>query len=354
MSTRRILGWLGAAAGIAAAGGAAAALRQRHIRARKGAGDEIAFGSLSSHPVPVTTSDGLVLHAEIDDYEPAEGERVAADEPTIIFVHGFVLNRNCWHFQRAAYRDQVRTVVYDQRSHGKSARSPESGCTIEQLGKDLKAVIDQTSSHGPLILVGHSMGGMTILSLAEQFPEFFRERVIGVGLIATAATDLEPGKIVFPLVPGLVGAALATRVVGGLARGHHGVDRLRKIGHKPARLITGAFAFGTSVPPTYSRFVHDMIARTPFRVIADFFPALADVSLEGAFDVLAGVPAVIACGTSDRITPVQLSRAIHHGVPDSDLLEIERNGHMVILESHEAINTLLDGLIAQSQHQAAR
>ena len=74
-------------------------------------------------------------------------------------------------------------VLYDQRSHGRSERAPRESCTIEQLGHDLDAVIRALAPEGPLVLVGHSMGGMTIMALAEQNPELFTERVVGVALV---------------------------------------------------------------------------------------------------------------------------------------------------------------------------
>ena len=40
------------------------------------------------------------------------------------------------------------------------------------------------------MLVGHSMGGMTIMALAEQRPELFAERVAGVALISTSAGEV--------------------------------------------------------------------------------------------------------------------------------------------------------------------
>ena len=47
-------------------------------------------------------------------------------------------------------------------------------------------MIDRTAPDGPLVLVGHSMGGMTIMAFAELFPELFGDRVVGTVLMATS------------------------------------------------------------------------------------------------------------------------------------------------------------------------
>ncbi|CAM5486038.1 Alpha/beta hydrolase OS=Streptomyces alboniger OX=132473 GN=CP975_21200 PE=4 SV=1 [Streptomyces alboniger] len=58
--------------------------------------------------------------------------------------------------------------------------------SIEQLGADLKTVIDAAVPEGPIVLVGHSMGGMTVMALADEFPDLVRERVVAVALVGTS------------------------------------------------------------------------------------------------------------------------------------------------------------------------
>ena len=90
--------------------------------------------------------------------------------PTIVFSHGYALSLDSWHFQRKALRGRYRLVFWDQRGHGRSATGPHGSATIDQIGRDLARVIEALAPDGPLVLVGHSMGGMTVMSLAEQDP----------------------------------------------------------------------------------------------------------------------------------------------------------------------------------------
>ncbi len=78
-------------------------------------------------------------------------------------------------------------VFYDQRGHGESGRPASESCTIARLGRDLAEVIDAVDPTGPVVVVGHSMGGMTALALAHQL---FDERIVGVGLLAITAAGL--------------------------------------------------------------------------------------------------------------------------------------------------------------------
>ena len=344
---RRILGIAASAAGVAAAGTALGVARHRRVIARRGAGDQAALGSLRSAPITVVADDGVPLHVEVD--EP-EGRGAAV---TVVFVHGYALNLDCWHFQRAGYRGLVRSVYYDQRSHGRSGRSTDGRATIEQLGRDLKQVLDDVTE-GPVVLVGHSMGGMSIVALAEEHPEIFGSRVVGVGLISTTAGGLDPHRLFVPGLPRTLGSTLALRGVAFLGRGHRTVDVLRRASRAVATVATDLFAFGDDVPESYVKFVDEMLSETPFEVIAEFFPSFGSLDKFETVAALSAVPVAIVCGTADRMTAVGHSRKLHSRIEGSSLLECEGAGHMVILERHEQVNAALDQLLAAAGERVGR
>ena len=349
MSVTRKL--IGAAAGLAAAGVAVGVAQRSRVIARRGAGDETPFGSLRSTPLHIITDDATDLYAEVDEALGAtsgRGSRSVEEGLTVIFAHGYSLNLDSWHFQRAGYRGQIRTVFYDQRSHGRSARSGEANSTIDQLGIDLLRVIEQTAP-GPCVLVGHSMGGMSIIALAEQHPELFGDKVVGVGLISTTAGGLDPGRILFPMLPLGLGGRVMAPAVRTLYRGHRIVDLMRKWGHAAAEVVTDRYAFGDDVPRHYIDFVYDMLNDTPFSVVADFYPAFAGLEKFEHVEVLGQVPTAVICGTEDKVTTIGHARKLHSRIPGSSLLECEGAGHMVILERHAEVNAELDDLISLAQ-----
>jgi pimeloyl-ACP methyl ester carboxylesterase len=352
MSLRgRIAGGVAGALGVAAAGTAVGILRQQRAISHR-AGEEIEFGALRSEPITVVADDGVPLHVEVDELEPTEsGVRrrlaKALDEPevAVVFAHGYCLNLDCWHFQRAAYRGLVRGVYYDQRSHGRSGRTDREHATIDQLGHDLKQVIDAVVPDGHVVLVGHSMGGMSIVALAELYPELFGERVIGVGLISTTAGGLDPGRILLPMLPTRLSGRMAHGAVSTLRRGHRPVDMLRRAGWAIATVATDRWAFGDKVPQSYVEFVDEMLSATPFEVVADFFPSFASLDKFECVEVLGRVPTSIICGTADKLTSIGHSRQLHERIPGSRLLECDNAGHMVLLERHDRVNAELDQLI---------
>ncbi|MCB1272216.1 MAG: alpha/beta fold hydrolase, partial [Microthrixaceae bacterium] len=129
------------------------------------------FGSVRGEPHWLRADDGTELYVEV---HPCDDPKA----PTIVFAHGYCLNQDSWHFQRKALQGRARLVLWDQRGHGRSERGPIENATVEQLGRDLLWVLDGFTQ-GPVHVVGHSMGGMTVMSFGAQFPDIFEQRVAG-------------------------------------------------------------------------------------------------------------------------------------------------------------------------------
>lgn len=343
MNKKRV-GLVGAAIGTAGAVGVGAVVAARHYavgrrRLRPDPDRDEPFGELRGRPQTVVASDGVPLHVEI------EGPDDAA--LTVVFSHGWALTQDSWHFQRRdlARLGDVRLVFWDQRSHGRSGRSDIAHATIDQCGEDLYAVIEATAPSGPVVLVGHSMGGMTIMALADRHPELFGDRVVGVALVNTSSGQL--GELSLGLPQPVVKAfrAAVPGVVRGIGRSGRLIDHGRRLGTDLAFIITRRIAFADkNVSPSIVQFLERMIGGTPTDVITDFYPTLAEHDKLAALDVLRDVPALVVVGEADRFTPPAHGRAIAAALPESDLVEVE-GGHVVMLERPDAVTDALEGLI---------
>jgi pimeloyl-ACP methyl ester carboxylesterase len=339
------------AAGVVAAGAAVGLAAERYAVGKSFRGDDTEadepLGDIRGRLVGVRTTDGVPLHVEVDD-----GDDEATTPVTVVFCHGLALDMGSWHYQRRDLGDLGRLVFWDQRGHGESGRGAAENMTIDQLGQDLATVIEATAPSGPLVLVGHSMGGMTIMALADQHPALFADRVIGVALVSTS-----PGKLagVGLGVPGAAGRALfklAPRALSALNRRPEVVTRGLTLGADLQFVLTKRYSFATDVPPSLTRFVAKMHARTGLDVIAQLMPAFTAHDKLGALDVLSGVETLVLGGGKDLLTPPDHSRAIAERVPGAELVILPEAGHMIMLEHYDIVTDLLRALVERAMRAA--
>ena len=125
---------------------------------------------------------------------------------------------------------------------------------------------------GPCVLVGHSMGGMTIMALADRHPELFGDKIKGVALISTSPGKLGEISLGLPALLSKAVHMVTPGTVSILRRGGALVDKSRQVGNDVAFLALRYLGFGDSknISPTVVDFVESMIRSTPFEVIAEF------------------------------------------------------------------------------------
>ncbi|MFY1697666.1 MULTISPECIES: alpha/beta fold hydrolase [unclassified Solwaraspora] len=349
----RTAGIVGAALGLAAAGVTATVAAERALvrRLKRDTTDPYAdepFGELPYDETRVVTaSDGTDVYVEI--VEPDED---APPRPTVVFVHGYCLDMGTFHFQRRELtrRGEHRIVSYDQPGHGRSGRLESGDYEIAALGDTLRAVLEQAVPDGPIVLVGHSMGGMTIMALAERYPELFDERVAGAVLMATSGGLLDEARLGVPAILSRAGSPLlmlvnnATRLTGGV------IDRTRLAASDLSWLLTRRYGFGTDRPsPALVSYVERMNSRTSAETVTRYVRTLLTHSRYPALAVLAPNPTLVIVGDKDMITPVAHSEEIVRRLPDADYVQIADGGHVVMLEHADQVNAALFAFLAKIQ-----
>jgi pimeloyl-ACP methyl ester carboxylesterase len=339
--------WLGAAAATAtaaAAGAVAGLVAERAVvgRTRRRPDHPWGLGQVRGDPRIVEMPDGVEVYVEVD--EPAH----PTTAPTVVLVHGYSLNLDSWHFQRLGLRGTARLVLYDQRCHGRSGRGAPETSSLDQLGKDLHHVLDAVVPDGPLILVGHSMGGMTIMKLADQDPDYFRQRVVGVALFSTSPGELAEVTLGVPLVLARSVRRLVPRLVAAAGRNAGIVERGRQVGSDLGVLLTRLYAFAGPTPPELSDFALEMINATPVDVIAQFYPTFLSHDALDALDVLDGIETLVLVGAQDKLTPPEHSRQIVRALPGAELVVLDPGGHLVMLERPDDVNDHLFDLIERA------
>lgn len=295
----------------------------------------------------VVCDDGAVLHVEVDE--------VPGSPLTVVFVHGFTAQLSEFVLQREALAGRYRAVLYDQRGHGRSGWGDVRHATIDQLGRDLSAVLARHAGAGPVVLLGHSMGGMTILALARQRPELFGTRVSGVFLLATSAGDLVTGGLLGRVARigkrlGLLPVWLrALRLSAPL------VQRMRRTGTRAGYAFTRRYLFGRDdADPALVRQVQDLLEQAPFPITAAFYPTFLAHDENAALPVLSAVPVTVLVGDSDRLTPASHSRRLAEAIgPSARLVVVPGAGHSVNITRSRVVDDALLELLARAAPAAA-
>jgi pimeloyl-ACP methyl ester carboxylesterase len=344
-SRRRTLLMAGLGIGVAVTGAVAAErLLVRRARSRP---DPARTEDLSERPGiehRVRSFDGTDLVVNVVE-PPRTGD---PELPTLVFAHAFTLDMTAWHYQWKAFSGRYRCVLYDHRGHGRSERAGEGGYSIEAVGRDLKAVLDATATESPVALIGHSMGGMAIVSLAEHHPEEFGERVRAVVLANTAAADVLKG--ILSSLGIRASQALMPMARRLAANARHGY-RIRTAAFRGqadlAFLVAQMTNFGSTAPPSVIDHVVRLSGQVPLEVWTDLIGGMFEMDLGGALANIR-VPTLVLVGDVDRLTPPSSALAIKRRLPDARMVLFRDVGHCAMLEHPEEFNRVVDEFLAEA------
>ncbi|OBG22394.1 alpha/beta hydrolase [Mycobacterium sp. 852002-51057_SCH5723018] len=282
----------------------------------------------------VTTPDGVPL--AVREAGPVDAE------VTMVFVHGFCLRMGAFHFQRTRLPDRlgprVRMVFYDQRGHGRSGEGPPETYTLTQLGQDLESVLEEVAPRGVIVLVGHSMGGMTVLSHARQFPDQYGGRIVGAAIISSAAEGVTRSPL---------GEILKNPALEAFRFTARSAPKLMHRGRNVSRSLIGPILRAASysdlqVSRSLDAFSQRMMNDTPIATMVGFLDALEKHDETAGLWTLLKVPTLIASGDHDLLTPDEYSRKMAASLPQSELVIVTGASHLALLDKPEAIN---DGLV---------
>jgi pimeloyl-ACP methyl ester carboxylesterase len=285
------------------------------------------FGAVRGTPTELTSHDGTRLHVE----ELGQG-------PCLVFAHGFSLTQDAWHYQRRDLSERYRCVFYDQRGHGRSGRPRKHDYSLQALAGDLKAVLDWTGEER-VVIVAHSMGGIATLQFAEQFPEELGGRVAGLVLIGSTYLDTVRGMTAAVSAWGSAWAqrTLITGAFRFMGQDPVRANQLRRRGSDLGYLGTRLFGFGSDPSPSQVAFIDQTLAGVDVEVWTKVFPSLIDFDLSESLEAVS-VPALVAVGDKDRLTPPAAARYMAEKIPGSRLLILEDAGHCAFLEEHETLD----------------
>ncbi len=295
-----------------------------------------------SERAELTLPDGVRLAVEI--HGPATAEL------TVVLMHGWCQDKRTWQHQVAALRKlgrrRPRVITYDARGHGRSGATRLSSATLGQLGDDLDEVLRRFAPSGPLVLAGHSMGGMTIMEYADRHPAEFTDRVAGLLFCSTTAEGHTHTRYGLPESVAALMRAGETIGAGVLARsGAWCPHRALLPALRPA---VRWLLMGDGHPDAAFETTMRSFARTSLRSIGGFRSSIGAQQRLETLAALGDVPAAVLVGEKDRLTPPACAKSIAAALPHAKLTVMPGAGHMLPLERPDDVSELLTDVIKRA------
>ncbi len=300
-------------------------------------------GAVRQAEVPMTErtevilSDGVRLHVEISG---------PADAPvTVVLLHGWCLDRRTWHHQISALTG-ARVIAYDARGHGRSGSTCLKSATLGRLGDDLAEVLRQHAPRGPVVLAGHSMGGMTIMEYADTYAEEFAQQIAGLVFVSTTAEGHTHTKYGLPAQ--LASVMRAGEMIGAGVLARSGAWRPHRAVLPALRPAVRWLLFGDEFSDAALAMTMRCVGRAPLRSIGGF---RASIGAQHRLDTLAAlgdVPAAVLVGDRDRLTPPPCAESIAEALPGTELTVCPGAGHMLMLERPAEVTAALQAVVTRA------
>jgi len=245
---------------------------------------------------------------------------------SIIFIHGFPLNKSMWENQAKNLKETHRVITYDIRGHGNTNNGGEK-YSIELFVNDLIGLMDALNIE-KTILCGLSMGGYIALKAITEYPNRFK----AVILCDTNCTADSPETI--------ANRKRNVEIIETGTVGKYADESLKKF----------FTANSLTENKTIAELVRDMIIETSKSSICKTLLALAE--REETCSKLIGikVPALILVGREDQVTPPDAAKLMHESIKSSTLHIIEHAGHLSNLEQPVEFNDQLKKFLSSIKH----
>jgi pimeloyl-ACP methyl ester carboxylesterase len=298
-------------------------------------------------PAFVELPDGARVYTELHE-EPSA-------TTTVVLLHGWTLDNRLWQHQveqlpRKYGRQSVQLLTVDLRGHGRSTCTGRNDATLAQLADDLAAVVRERVPRGRLVLVGHSLGGMTIMEYAHRHAPQFAERVAGVVFVSTSAEG--SSRTSYGLSPSLAWAMRFVEIHGAAILARSGAWR-------PHRLLMPLLSpgvrwlvFGQHAQADWVALTNAMVATSPLCAIGGFRPTIGLQNRVEALAAMRDLPVAVLVGSRDRLTPSACAATIAEALPRAEHQVLEDAGHMLPIERPDEVTSVIEGVL-RNVHQKA-
>jgi pimeloyl-ACP methyl ester carboxylesterase len=236
---------------------------------------------------------------------------------TVVFIHGFPLNKTMWDLQRQALGERFRVIAYDIRGFGNTEIGIQD-FSIDLFATDLLRFLDKRQLNN-VVLCGLSMGGYIAMRAAETSTA----RIIGLILCDTQCTaDTKKAR--------------SNRIKK--------IDAIRRNGIElfADHVLSDSFPSNASERNSKELIeVRSMIEGTREDVLCNTLMALANRDEACSKLHSISIPTLILVGADDTVTPPARSAFMHERIAGSTLHTISQAGHYSNIDNPEEFNFLL-------------
>lgn len=304
-------------------------------------------------PRPPHVGSSLARHKAARDRQPASScfaetrrsgrityylDGIESAPVTVVFVHGYGLDAQCWKFQNTHVRERAGVLAVDLRGHGLSEGFEVEECSIPAAADDLAEII-ATEVPGKLVLVGHSLGGMVVMNLLRRH-EVLKKRTVGVVLASTSAESF-----ISQGAPQLLRLPAVQRARDRLAASPSQARRLKAEIASYVAPTLAATVFKRPTPDSVIEMHARMINETPLASFAGYLDDIEEHNEVAGARALQGIPGVVLVGGADRVTPSDEAENLAQ-LWGAGIQVIPGVGHMLPLETPGIVNKAIDQLIA--------
>jgi pimeloyl-ACP methyl ester carboxylesterase len=258
------------------------------------------------------------------------------DAPAIVLTHGAGANRTSWYYVIRALSERYRVIVWDMPGLGHSQKPRRGDYSLERHAQDLDAVLGVAGGQ-PAVLVGHSMGGMVVLTFCRLFPQHLGTRVRALGLVDTSYTNpahtttargfiraiqkpvLEP---LLHITAWIAPVAWLMSWLGYLNGSSHLLGMVFGFAGSQTR---GQLDLATRYNPLAWPGVQARETLAMFRY--DATPVLSTIA----------VPTLVFTGDVDRLIVPETARFMADAVPRARLARLAPAGHMAVFERQDEL-----------------
>ena len=275
--------------------------------------------------------DGTKIHVEV--FGPS-------DAPTLVFTHGWSTSVTEWYYAKRDLGGRYRLIFWDLPGLGQSTQPESRDYSLDKMASDLEAVLTYANGK-PVVLVGHSIGGMINLTFCRLFPNKLGHGVSGIVQVDTSYTNpvtttqnaalsrILQKPVGEPILHAMIWFSPVVRVMSWL--GYQ---------NGTSQIMNAKSAFAGS--ETWGQV--DLISRYGFEstpsVVArgtlamfhwDATPVLPSIH----------VPVLILVGQQDTTTLPSASEYMQQKIPNANLQSVSPSAHYGLLEQNQRYNSAI-------------